>query len=60
MEINKKSKYYKDGYLNPLRCSETVVKIATQDKWILEMSEGIKDAQTEKANNIYNPSKFNK
>lgn len=54
----KKSKYYKDGYLNPIRCAETVVRVATQDKWVLEMSEGVKDAQIDKTNGNYNPMKF--
>lgn len=58
MKLNKKSKYYKDGYLNPNRCAETVVRVGTQEKWILEMSEGVKDAQVDRANGNYNPMKF--
>ena len=57
MKINKKSKYYRDGYNNPMRCAETVVRAGTktevQPKWILEMSEGVKNAQIDKANGNY-------
>lgn len=53
MKINKNSKYYREGYNNPIRCAETVVNVATKAKWVLEMSEGVKDAQVDKSKGNY-------
>ena len=56
----KKSKYFKDGYTNPARCSETITSLNISDidnpkfKWVKEMSEGVKQALTDKQNGNYN------
>ena len=54
--MNKKSKYYKEGYNNPVRCAEQIVNISSthQDaKWVKEMSEGVKDAMTDRSKGNY-------
>jgi hypothetical protein len=53
MGTKKVSKYYKDGYNNPSRCMVTVANVKTEDKWVLEMSQGIKDALRDRENGIY-------
>ena len=54
--MEKKSKYYIDGYNNPIRCSEQIVNVPPthqNENWVRQMSEGIKDAMRDKSNGNY-------